>query len=305
QHQQKDHTGSANVAAAPERTSEEDYDNDIAVSEKAFEIASKNRKRRVLENGKEWMFAVLDDMGHFVVKELKNTASFTSYMDAHSCFGYPGENAMLHLIRRYPDLIPIKPEQFHCPSCILSKSTHISAKSKSSRAQKPFDTIHSDLSGKFAVDSIGGKRYYITFIDDYSRHAWVSFLRNKNDTFLEIKKFVNHIRNQYGVTIKKFFSDNGGEYIDKRVENLMDEFGIVLLKSPAYEHESNGIAERFNRTIVTKARAMLLNFPKSLWAESIATAVYLYNRTPHRTIDYRSPLELLDNTSPPAVSHLH
>ncbi|KAI0994197.1 hypothetical protein K3495_g13985, partial [Podosphaera aphanis] len=340
QHQQKDHTGSANVAAAPERTSEEDYDNDIAVSEKAFvtslhqfpahwildsgcsthmtsrkdlfssivskkgtvtvasgmeipvlgcgnidldlltssgkqiaatlenvlyvpglkggnlvsesklersgfEIASKNGKRRVLENGKEWMFAVLDDMGHFVVKELKNTASFTSYMDAHSCFGHPGENAMLHLIRRYPDLIPIKPEQFH--------SEH----KNPSILSTPISPVNSQL-------------------------------------ILS-----------YGVTIKKFFSDNGGEYIDKRVENLMDEFGIVLLKSPAYEHESNGIAERFNRTIVTKARAMLLNFPKFLWAESIATAVYLYNRTPHRTIDYRSPLELLDNTSPPAVSHLH
>ncbi|POS88146.1 hypothetical protein EPUL_001344 [Erysiphe pulchra] len=37
---------------------------------------------------------------------------------------------------------------------------------------------------------------------------------------------------------------------------------------------------------------MLLDFPKYLWAEAIATSVYLYNRTPHRTIDFKTPFEL-------------
>ncbi|KAI0993801.1 hypothetical protein K3495_g14383 [Podosphaera aphanis] len=41
---------------------------------------------------------------------------------------------------------------------------------------------------------------------------------------------------------------------------------------------------------------MLLDLPKFLWAEAIATAVYLYNRTPHRTIDYQSPIELINGT---------
>lgn len=170
-----------------------------------FEIASKNGKRRVIKDGKEWMYASLDEIGHFVVKEYRNKTSFVSYMDAHMCFGHPGQNAMHHLKERYPQLIPKRPEQFYCPSCILSKSVHVSPKSRSTRAENPFDVIHSDLSGKFSVDSLGGKRYYISFIDEFSRHAWVSFLRNKNDAFFAIRNFVNQIQNQYGVTIKKFF----------------------------------------------------------------------------------------------------
>ncbi|KAI0993892.1 hypothetical protein K3495_g14292 [Podosphaera aphanis] len=97
----------------------------------------------------------------------------------------------------------------------------------------------------------------------------------------------------------------GGEYIDGRVEQFLAEYGIDHEYSPSREHESNGVAERFNRTIVTKARTMLLDFPKFLWAEAIATSVYLYNRTPHQTINYQSPIELLDGVSSPMIDHLH
>ncbi|KAI0991999.1 hypothetical protein K3495_g16187, partial [Podosphaera aphanis] len=151
----------------------------------------------------------------------------------------------------------------------------------------------------------GRKRYYITFIDDFSRYAWISFLRNKNDAYQAIRDFVTRIQTQHNLTIKTFFSDNGGEYIDARVQKYFTDNGIHHEKSPPYEHESNGTAERFNRTIVTKARAMLLDLPIFLWAEAIATSVYLYNRIPHRTIDFRSPFELLHGASPPSITHLH
>lgn len=94
-----------------------------------YEIKSKNGQRRVLKDGREWMYAALDNMGHFVIRELSNSTLYSSYMDAHLCFGHPSQNAMEHLKERYPDLIPKKPDHFHCPSCILSKSTHVSPKS--------------------------------------------------------------------------------------------------------------------------------------------------------------------------------
>ncbi|KAI0991730.1 hypothetical protein K3495_g16457, partial [Podosphaera aphanis] len=57
--------------------------------------------------------------------------------------------------------------------------------------------------------------------------------------------------------------DNGGEYIDGRVEQFLAQHGIDHEYSPSHEHESNGVAERFNRTIVTKARTMLIDFPNN------------------------------------------
>ncbi|POS85882.1 hypothetical protein EPUL_002865, partial [Erysiphe pulchra] len=77
------------------------------------------------------------------------------------------------------------------------------------------------------------------------------------------------------------------------VQRFFVKNGIDHENSPPYEHELNGVAERFNRKIVTKARAMLLDLPRFLWAEVTASAVYLYNRIPHRTIENKLPIELL------------
>ncbi|KAI0993000.1 hypothetical protein K3495_g15184, partial [Podosphaera aphanis] len=159
-------------------------------------IVSKNGRRRVLFADKEWMFALLDSSKQFVVQENYNKAHFASYHEAHECFGHPGENVMSNLRKQYPELIPNKPEGFHCPACILAKSTHKSECSKQRKSTKPFQIIHSDLSGKFSVDSLGRKRYYITFIDDFSRYAWISFLRNKNDAYQAIRDFVTRIQTQ-------------------------------------------------------------------------------------------------------------
>ena len=268
-------------------------------------IFSELGHRKVFKKGVEWMYAILDESNQFILQDQKYKAAFTSYLEAHKCFGHPGETSMTNLKQRYPDLIPRKPEGFVCPSCILSKSTHKSGKPSQKRSSKPFEIIHSDLSGKFSVDSLGGKRYYITFIDDFTRYSWIYFLRNKNDAYQSIREFIIRIKNQFNTTIKKIFSDNGGEYIDNRVTQFLIENGVEHEFSPPYEHDSNGIAERFNRTIVTKARTMLLDFPKFLWAESIATSVYLYNRTPHRTNEYQTPIEILNKSHIPEVTHLH
>lgn len=167
-------------------------------------------------------------------------------MEAHQCFGHPGQNAMLNLKKRYPELIPNKPEGFHCQSCILSKSTHRTENSRQKRAQQPFKIVHSDLSGKFSVKSLGGKQYYITFIDEFSQYAWVYFFQNKSDTYQAICDYIISIKNQCEKTIKTFFSDNGGEYIDGQTKQFLAENGINHENSPLHEHESNGVAERFN-----------------------------------------------------------
>jgi len=84
--------------------------------------------------------------------------------------------------------------------------------------------------------------------------------------------------------IKRFRTDNGGEYVNAAMLTLLDKQGIVHDLTPAYSHESNGVAERYNRTIITAARSLLTGLPMALWAEAIATAVYLRNRIPNRSI---------------------
>jgi len=85
---------------------------------------------------------------------------------------------------------------------------------------------------------------------------------------------------------------------------LLDKQGIVHDLTPAYSHESNGVAERYTRTIITAARSLLTGLPMALWAEAIANGVDLRNRIPNRSTGKVTPYESRYNKKP-TINHLH
>ena len=58
----------------------------------------------------------------------------------------------------------------------------------------------------------GGKRFYITFIDDYSRYTRVYILRNKDEARNAFIKYKNEVKNQLSKKIKRLRIDRGVEY---------------------------------------------------------------------------------------------
>lgn len=64
------------------------------------------------------------------------------------------------------------------------------------------------------TNSIGGARYILIFIDDYSRKIFVYFMKNKNETLNAFLKFKAFVENQIDYKIKKLRTDNGKEYIN-------------------------------------------------------------------------------------------
>ena len=63
-----------------------------------------------------------------------------------------------------------------CEGCIFGKHHREKFdKEGSTRASKPLELIHTDLCGPMQNQSIGGNKYFITFIDYYSRMCWVYF----------------------------------------------------------------------------------------------------------------------------------
>jgi len=103
-----------------------------------------------------------------------------------------------------------------------------------------------------------------------------------------------------------FRTDNGGEYITTDLIGFFTSKGIIHEFSPPYSPESNGVAERPNRTIGESLRAMLESAPiyvKKLWAEAVLTSVNIKNRQPHLALHDLTPYEAFYCTKP-SIQHL-
>ena len=86
----------------------------------------------------------------------------------------------------------------------------------------------------------------------------------------------------------------------------MKKDGIKHELTVSQTPEQNGVAERMNRTLVESVRSMLVgaNLPQRFWAEALATAVYLRNRSPTKSLDGLTPHEAWIGVKP-SVSHLN
>ena len=125
-------------------------------------------------------------------------------------------------------------------------------------------------------------RYFILFIDDFSRMTWVYFLKEKSEVFGVFKKFKALAENQSGKRIKVLRSDRGKEYTSREFERFCEDEGIERQLTVAYSPQQNGVSERKNRIVMEMARSMLKEkgLPNTFWAEAVYTAVYILNRCP-------------------------
>ena len=189
-----------------------------------------------------------------------------------------------------------------CESCEFAKGTRkaIAKVRDGERCAELGDEIHSDLWGPSPVETLGKKRYYISFTDDYTRHTTVYFLHTKDEAFDSYRVYEAWLSTQYKVRIKCLNSDRGGEYMSKEFSDHLKKAGTTRRLTVHDTPEHNGVAERGNRTNLEIARAMMHDsgLPKSLWAEAISHAVYLRNRTWTRAIGNSTPHELLTGQKP-------
>src|SRR5947199_400514 len=120
------------------------------------------------------------------------------------------------------------------------------------RRTVPGDLIHSDICGWITPNSIGGARYFLTFIDDATRYTFLYPLKSK--TAKEVRDSFLLFRNEFeqnGRRIKSLRTDGGGEYRKEMVE-LCKELGIKHEETAPYTPEQNGVAERANGVICAR-----------------------------------------------------
>lgn len=192
-----------------------------------------------------------------------------------------------------------------CAACQEGKQARLPFKNVGSRATRPLELIHSDMCGPMESTSYGGKRYFISFIDDHTRMVHVYFTKDKLSIFDIFKDYKNKVENQLDCKIKTIRTDNGKEYCNSNFERFLANCGITHQTSNPYSPQQSGVAERMNRTLVEKARCMMYNadLPKPIWAEAIATAAYVVNRSPTKSLEEMTPYEMWTGRKP-VLSHM-
>ncbi|RZC11614.1 Retrovirus-related Pol polyprotein from transposon TNT 1-94 [Glycine soja] len=125
------------------------------------------------------------------------------------------------------------------------------------RAKAPLQLVHADIWGPSSTPSFGGRRYFLLFVDDYTRMMWVYFIQQKSDAFFCFKEFKALVKKQSGHSLKILRTDRGEEFNGHIFINFFNDHGIKKELTVCHTPQQNGVAERKNITIVEVARSML------------------------------------------------
>ena len=156
--------------------------------------------------------------------------------------------------------------------------------------------MYSDLWGPSPVLSIEGYRYYIVFVDAFTRYTYP--IRQKSDTLNVFKTFHKFAELQYNSKLRALHTDNGREF--KALVPYLASYGIQPRFSCPYTHQQNGVAERKHRHITEMGLILLSHskMPLKFLVEAFQMEVFTINLLLVAPLQFQSPFEKLYHKFP-------
>lgn len=209
----------------------------------------------------------------------------------HQRLGHPSYTKLQHI----PGIPKVSSP--HCTVCPLAKQRSLPFISNNTLSAQPFDLIHTDIWGPFAIESVEGYKFFLTIVDDCTRVTWLYMLRNKSEVKTVFPDFLDHIHTQYHYIVKKVRSDNANELA---FTDLFLSRGIIHQFSCAYTPQQNSVVGRKHQHLLNVARALLFqsDVPLIYWSECVLTVVFLINRTASLLLNKLSPYKALFKKKP-------
>ena len=146
-----------------------------------------------------------------------------------------------------------------CETCAYGKSNRVKFGTGIQRTKRTLDYIHSDLWGPGRIQSHSGSKYFMSLVDDYSRKLWVFILKSKSDALMCFKQWKVLVENQTGRKVKRLRTDNGMEFCSEEFDRFCKSEGVARYRIVVGTPQQNGLAERFNRTLLERTRCMLIS----------------------------------------------
>ncbi|GKE61858.1 retrovirus-related pol polyprotein from transposon TNT 1-94, partial [Tanacetum coccineum] len=114
-----------------------------------------------------------------------------------------------------------------CEHCINGKTTRVKFRIPIHKTQGILDYVYYDVWGPSKTRSLGGRHYYVTFVDDFSRRVWVYTLKTKDEVIGVFIKWKKMMETQTCRKAKHLRTDNGGEYKNYLFTKFCEDEGIV------------------------------------------------------------------------------
>jgi hypothetical protein len=231
-------------------------------------------------------------------------AATSSAMSWHERLGHAGYSVLGDMHRQ--GLIPDKslpPNAFGnlspCIPCIQGKMTRASHPAHSQPAPTLLHCISSDVMGPMRVPTYTGDVYNLCVIDAHSSYGVVCQMKAKSQSLSNVQTIIPFLETQSGCRVKRFRSDRGGEFVSGDSGAYFASKGIIQEVTSAYTPEQNGRAERFNRSLMERARTLLVasGLPMAVWGEALHYACDCHNVIPKQG-ETKSPYEQLFGVPP-------
>ena len=133
------------------------------------------------------------------------------------------------------------------------------------------ELVHGDLCGPMPTEAIGGHKYILALVDDYSRFTMAKAIHERSDAAAALSEMVQYFERMTGINI-------GSLQVDLKGERII--------------HPSESVARYANRWIISMIRTTLHNRPKDLWPYAMEHGVYTKNRLPHPLLGGKAPFEV-------------
>ncbi len=247
----------------------------------------------------------------FAARSAKPQISTASGELWHIRLGHISPEAVAHLEKATTGakVEGLAPSTNKCEVCSTTKAHKIiSRRAPTHQATRPFEKVSWDLV-EFKKGYNRGK-WMLHFVCHFTHMHEVRILESKTQIPREIKRYTAFIQRRFNVTVNVVKSDNEPSLGYAYSDWIKDE-GMTWEASAPYTPDQNGNAERAGGVITIRARSIAIHsgIPSNMWPELVQTAAYLLNRTPTRQLDWKTPLETLQNAfntaNPlPNIAHL-
>jgi histone deacetylase 1/2 len=215
----------------------------------------------------------------------------------HYRMGHPSYQTVRHLISKFS--LPISSNKIPgiCSACQQGKSHRLPFFNSQSVSNQPLELIFSDVWGPSPFMSTTGNKYYVSFVDHFSKFTWLYPIPNKSSVMPIFCLFQKLVERQFNCKIKSVQTDWGGEY--RSLHTYFTKIGIQHRISCPHTSQQNGSVERKHRHIVEMGLSLLSHshVPHTYWDNAFLMATYLINRLPTSPLGM-SPLEKLYNHVP-------